>query len=228
MKQKLKDARPLLILVGFALTCILVLRLTGVVERIDIPALSAWFRDLGFLGAILYMIAYTIRPLLFFPAAVLTLFGGYTFGAFWGTLYDVIGAGTGALLSFWIARKFGRNSVEKLLRGKKIANVDDRIEKNGFMVILYLRLTPMPFDAINYGAGLSKIRLRSFIPASYIGIIPGAFVYNYLGQSLRDVGSSELYIAITLYVLFISIPLVIMGIQRKRKRKSGELQHEKL
>jgi uncharacterized membrane protein YdjX (TVP38/TMEM64 family) len=227
MKQKLKDALPLLILFGFATTCLVVLKLTGVVERIDIPATSEWVRSLGLLGAILYMVIYALRPLIFFPAAVLTLFGGYTFGAFWGTVLDVVGAGTGALLSFYIARRFGRKSVEKLLRGKtsRWLDLDERIERNGFLVILYLRLTPAPFDAINYGAGLSKIKARSFIPASYIGIIPGAFVYNYLGQSLRDVGSAQLYVAIALYLVFISTPIVIMAIQRKRKRSREQIEN---
>ncbi len=225
MKHKLKDAFPLFLLIGFAVTCLSALQLTGIIDRLDIPALSAWVRDLGFIGGLLYMLAYTLRPLIFFPATVLTLFGGYTFGAFWGTIYDVIGAGTGAVLSFYIARRFGRQSVEKLLRGKKILDIDERIGRNGFLVILYVRLFPFPFDGVNYGAGLSKVSARDYIPATYLGIIPGALVYNYVGQSLRDIGSSQFYIAISVYACFAIIPVVIMKVIQKRKGKKENL-HE--
>lgn len=140
IQKKLRDALPLIVMLAIAITCWVVLKATGVVANLDIPALSTWVRNLGFMGVLLYMLTYTLRPLIFFPAAPLTLFGGYTFGAFNGTLYDVIGAGTGALLAFWIARKFGRGSVEKLLRGKKLQSFDERVGNNGFLVILYMRL----------------------------------------------------------------------------------------
>lgn len=140
IQKKLRDALPLIVMLAIAITCWVVLKATGVVAHLDLPTLSTWMRNLGFMGVLLYILTYTLRPLIFFPAAPLTLFGGYTFGAFNGTLYDVIGAGTGALLAFWIARKFGRGSVEKLLRGKKLQSFDERIGNNGFLVILYMRL----------------------------------------------------------------------------------------
>jgi uncharacterized membrane protein YdjX (TVP38/TMEM64 family) len=214
--KKVRDAIPLIVMLTFAMTCWIVLKATGVVANLDIPALSNWVRSLGFLGVLVYMLSYTVRPLIFFPAAPLTLFGGYTFGAFNGTLYDVIGAGTGALLAFWIARKFGRGSVEKLLSGKKLQSFDERVGDNGFLVILYMRLFPFPFDGVNYGAGLSKIRARDYIPATYLGIIPGAFVYNYVGQSLHDIGSGQFYTAIGLYLVLALTPLVYKGLKKQR------------
>jgi len=223
-QKKLHDALPLIVMLAFAITCWIVLRISGIAANLDIPALSAWLRNLGFVGAVIYMLAYTLRPLVFFPASPLTLFGGYTFGAFYGTLYDVIGAGTGALLAFWISRKFGRASVEKLLRGQKLQSFDEQVGKNGFLVILYMRLFPFPFDGVNYGAGLSKIRARDYIPATYIGIIPGAFVFNYIGQSLRDIGSDQFYIAISLYLIFALTPIVYKQVKKHKSKDEGDAQ----
>ncbi|MFD0695644.1 TVP38/TMEM64 family protein [Paenibacillus sp. GCM10027628] len=86
-------------------TCLLVLQVTGVWSRVDMDFLSDWLRNLDVVGGLLYIVVYTLRPLVLFPATPLTIFGGFVFGAFWGTLYDIIGAGAGALLAFYMTRK---------------------------------------------------------------------------------------------------------------------------
>ncbi len=189
-------------------------------EQFDIQALSDWVRDQGLTGMLLYVLAYTVRPLVFFPASLLTVFGGYTYGPWLGTLLDVIGAGTGGLLSFWIARLLGRRGVEKLIGKGKLNVLDERIATNGFLVVLIVRLIPLfPFDAISYASGLSKIRFKQFAIANYIGIIPGAFVYNNIGSSLRDPFSWQFFLAIGLYVLFFAVGLVAQQILKNKQKK---------
>jgi uncharacterized membrane protein YdjX (TVP38/TMEM64 family) len=222
MKQKIKDALPLILLGSFAALCFITLNLTGVVENFDVPGWSAWILEQGWVGALLYIIAYILRPLIFFPATVLTLFGGYTFGAFYGTIYDIIGAGTGAVLAFWIARRFGRGSVEKLLRGKRWQTFDERAEKHGLTAVLFMRLIPLfPFDGINYGAGLSNIRLRDYTIATYVGIIPGAIVYNNFGASLHHIGSKQFYIALSIYAAFALFPLIYRWVKKNKTTEEG-------
>ncbi len=189
-------------------------------EQFDIQALSDWVRNQGLTGMLLYVLAYTVRPLVFFPASLLTVFGGYTYGPWLGTLLDVIGAGTGGLLSFWIARMLGRRGVEKLIGKGKLNVLDERIATNGFLVVLIVRLIPLfPFDAISYASGLSKIRFKQFAIANYIGIIPGAFVYNNIGSSLRDPFSWQFFLAIGLYVLFFAVGLVAQQILKNKQKK---------
>ncbi len=189
-------------------------------EQFDIQALSDWVRNQGLTGMLLYVLAYTVRPLVFFPASLLTVFGGYTYGPWLGTLLDVIGAGTGGLLSFWIARLLGRRGVEKLIGKGKLNVLDERIATNGFLVVLIVRLIPLfPFDAISYASGLSKIRFKQFAIANYIGIIPGAFVYNNIGSSLRDPFSWQFFLAIGLYVLFFAVGLVAQQILKNKQKK---------
>lgn len=184
-KLRLRDWLPLTLYFMFGLGLLLYFRMSGMLEQFDIQALSDWVRDQGLTGMLLYVLAYTIRPLVFFPASLLTLFGGYTYGPWLGTLLDVIGAGTGGLLSFWIAR-----------------------------------LIPLfPFDAISYASGLSKIRFKQFAIANYIGIIPGAFVYNNIGSSLRDPFSWQFFLAIGLYVLFFAVGLVAQQILKNKQKK---------
>jgi len=219
-KLRLRDWLPLTLYFMFGLGLLLYFRMSGMLEQFDIQALSDWVRDQGLTGMLLYVLAYTVRPLVFFPASLLTLFGGYTYGPWLGTLLDVIGAGTGGLLSFWIARLLGRRGVEKLIGKGKLNVLDERIATNGFLVVLVVRLIPLfPFDAISYASGLSEIRFKQFAIANYLGIIPGAFVYNNIGSSLRDPFSWQFFVAIGLYVLFFAVGLVAQRILKNKRNK---------
>ncbi|HBQ76555.1 MAG TPA: TVP38/TMEM64 family protein, partial [Exiguobacterium sp.] len=86
--------------------------------------------------------------------------------------------------------------------------------------VLVVRLIPLfPFDAISYASGLSKIRFKQFAIANYLGIIPGAFVYNNIGSSLRDPFSWQFFVAIGLYVLFFAVGLVAQRILKNKRNK---------
>lgn len=219
-KLRLRDWLPFSLYLLFGLGLLLYFRLSGMMEQFDLEALSNWILAQGFPGMLLYVLAYTIRPLVFFPASLLTMFGGYTYGPWLGTLLDVIGAGTGGLLSFWIARLLGRRGVEKIIGTGKLTVLDDRIASNGFTVVLLVRLIPLfPFDAISYASGLSKIKFREFAFANYLGIIPGAFIYNNIGASLRDPFSWQFFLAIFLYVLFFTIGFFAQRTLRKKQKR---------
>jgi uncharacterized membrane protein YdjX (TVP38/TMEM64 family) len=85
------------------------------------------------------------------------------------------------------------------------------------MVVLYMRLMPFfPFDGVSYGAGLSNIRFWDYTWATFIGIIPGAIVYNVFGASLNAIGSAKFFGAVLLYAVFALVPLWVM--RRKRKK----------
>ena len=110
--------------------------------------------------------------------------GAALFDLFEATLYTWIGATLGATLAFLLARLLGRDFFAQLLAGRLQA-LDERLSRNGFFNMLILRLVPLiPFNAINFGAGLTSIRLRDYVLATAIGILPGTFVYQYLFSRL--------------------------------------------
>lgn len=79
----------------------------------SIPALSAqgiesWIDSLGPWAPVVYILVYTIRPLVFFPASILTLTGGVLFGAWFGTLYTLIGATLSALVGYAMAERLSK------------------------------------------------------------------------------------------------------------------------
>ncbi|MBN8207816.1 TVP38/TMEM64 family protein [Bacillus sp. NTK071] len=183
-----------------------------------------WILSFGILAPIVYMVIYTIRPLIFFPASVLSIAGGLAFGSLFGTIYTVIGATGGAVLSFIVARKLGKTIAKKDWQGKG-RKLQEQLEKNGFFYVLFFRFVPLfNFDLISYSAGLSKIKFTSFFLGTLIGIIPGTFAYNFLGSSLVTGDPKVIAIAVGVFILLSVIPILI----RNRVMKSNSVIKEKV
>jgi uncharacterized membrane protein YdjX (TVP38/TMEM64 family) len=123
------------------------------------------------------------------------------FGLFEGFVYTMIGALCGATLSFYITRILGQNFVKQFIK-HDITHFDDVLQKNGFLIILLLRLIPiLPFDVISYSAGVSKIKYKDFVLATFLGTIPGILVYVNLGDKSTQMGSTSFYLSLALLVL---------------------------
>lgn len=166
-----------------------------------------WILDFGLLAPFIYIVVYTLRPMILFPASILSIAGGLAFGALWGTVYTVIGATLGAVLSFIVARKLGKNLVNKEWTGH-FYKIQRQMEDNGFLYVVSLRFIPLfNFDMISYAAGISKVRPRAFFLGTLLGIIPGTFAYNFLGSSFADGGIQTVLIAVAIFALILLVPL---------------------
>jgi uncharacterized membrane protein YdjX (TVP38/TMEM64 family) len=152
----------------------------------------------GAWGPIAYILLYTIGPSFLVPGAVMTVAAGLAFGAWWGSLWSLIGADTGAMVAFAAGRFLGRSFVERTM-GLRLQRLRQRLERNGFYLTLYLRLVPViPYNAFNLLAGASPIRFKDYFWASVIGMIPGTVLFALLGDSLWKPGSPRFFIALGL------------------------------
>lgn len=159
-----------------------------------------YIASFGIWAPLVFIILFTLVPLTLFPDALLAIAGGMVFGLFYGFIYTMIGAACGATLAFMIARLAG-NSLLKKLKNHNIDHLQNLLNRNGFWIVLYLRLIPLiPFDIISYGAGLARIKYRDFILATLLGIIPGVLVYVNLGDKSLSIGSTDFYIALALLI----------------------------
>ncbi|HKT34526.1 MAG TPA: TVP38/TMEM64 family protein [Nitrospira sp.] len=147
-------------------------------------------------------------------ATIMTLAGGFLFGAVPATLYVNIAATTGATLAFlaaryvlkdWVEEKFGR-WLEPLQRG---------FAKNALSYLLTLRLIPLfPFFVVNLVSGLTRVSLGTYVAATALGIIPGSFVYAYAGRqvgtinSLKEIASPPVIGAFLLLGAFALVPML--------------------
>jgi len=169
---------------------------------------SEWFDDpqrikgevlqLGIWGPIGFMLLYAIGPSLLVPGAIMTIAAGLAFGTWWGALYAVIGADVGALVAFAIGRSLGKGFVDRLVP-ERFQHLLDKVARNGFHIILYLRFFPIiPYNALNLLAGASPITFRDYFWASMIGMLPGTILFAFLGNEMWHPASPRFFIALAL------------------------------
>jgi uncharacterized membrane protein YdjX (TVP38/TMEM64 family) len=122
-------------------------------------------------------------------AVILTLAGGFLFGAVWGTLFVNLGATTGATLAFLASRYLLHDWVERKF-GKWLGPVQQGFAQNAFSYLMTLRLIPLfPFFVVNLVSGLTRMNIGTYVAATALGIIPGSFVYAYAGRQLGTINS---------------------------------------
>jgi uncharacterized membrane protein YdjX (TVP38/TMEM64 family) len=174
------------------------------------------FTDANFAGAVaIFIVTYVIVTGLSLPGAViLTLAGGFLFGAVFATLFVNIGATTGATLAFLTARYLLRDTVERKF-GKWLGPFQNGFAKNAFSYLLTLRLIPLfPFFVVNLVSGLTRVNVGTYVAATAVGIIPGSFVYAYAGRqlgtinSLKEIASPNVVGALVLLGLLALVPVV--------------------
>ncbi len=147
-----------------------------------------WTQGLGFWGPLVVAGFYVLAAVLFLPGSVLTLGAGFLFGVPTGLLTVWIGANLGAFAAFLVGRTIARDWVaRKVGKNPKFAAIDDALGREGFKVVLLLRLSPVfPFDLLNYALGLTKVSFRDYALASLIGMLPGTLMYVYFGSAARS------------------------------------------
>ncbi|MGH7987663.1 MAG: VTT domain-containing protein [Candidatus Binataceae bacterium] len=151
-------------------------------------------RELGRFGdwaPIVFLPLYALAATLFVPGALLTVTGGALFGSIWGTLGNLTGAALGATMAFVIARYVASGWVATR-DGERLGRLMRGVEEEGWRFVAFVRLVPLfPFNLVNYGFGLTRIRLRDYILASFVCMAPGALAYNYLGYAGREAASGQ-------------------------------------
>jgi uncharacterized membrane protein YdjX (TVP38/TMEM64 family) len=210
-----KSLLKLALLVSLVGGAVCVVRFTEFGQTFNTQALRDWIESFPLAFApLIYIAVYIIGTVLLVPGTILSFVGALLFGAYLGTVYTWIGATIGATLAFLLAKSLGRDFVDQLLGGR-FADFERRLEKHGFTSLLILRLLPwFPFNGINFGSGLTRIRLRDYVLATAIGILPGTFVYQLLFAKLgekaltsdwhwSDLADWELGAAIGLFVVFV-------------------------
>lgn len=174
---------------------ILALRLTGLGSLLSLDTLAQHRETLsGFvarnflLAALAYVVAYAVAVALSFPGAViLTLTGGFLFGAVFGTLLTVLGATIGATLVFLFARTiFGENALDRF--GAPAQRLAEGIRRNAASYLLVLRLVPLfPFFLVNLVPAFVGVRLPVYVLTTFFGIMPGTAVFSLAGAGLGSI-----------------------------------------
>ena len=147
------------------------------------------WRDENRIAAVLiFIIVYALAVALSLPGAVwLTIGGGFLFGTIMSTL-SVVGAATiGATLIFLAARYALRDYLRSKV-GPALRKMEDGFRDNALSYLLFLRLIPVfPFWLVNLVPAFIGVPLRTYVIGTFLGIIPGSFVYSSVGNGLGAV-----------------------------------------
>ena len=189
-------------------------------------------------SVVFFIILYIVIVALSIPgASLMTLLGGFLFGVFFGGIWVVLSATVGATITF-LAVKTAFAERLKQKAHKSIQKMQKGFQENEFNYLLFLRLLPIfPFFIINIAAGVLGVSLRTFVIATLFGIIPGTFIYAWVGSGLgfalsqgNAINSKILFAP---QVLFPMIALAVLSIvpilykQLRKKSKTGKEQPDR-
>lgn len=147
-----------------------------------------WLQTMGPWGPVLLGGIYVAACVLFVPGTILTLGAGFAFGVLVGTVTVSLASTLGATAAFLVGRTLARDWVqEKVARSPKFRALDEAVGRQEFKIVLLTRLSPLiPFNLLNYAFGVTRVSLRTYVLASWIGMLPATVLYVYLGSTLKS------------------------------------------
>ncbi|MEX1035786.1 MAG: TVP38/TMEM64 family protein [Sneathiella sp.] len=140
------------------------------------------------MSGLLYVGIYIVVVALSLPGGLLmTVTGGFLFGWLAAGVMTVFAATIGGTLLFLIAATSLGEPLRKKA-GPKLKKLEAGFAENALSYLLFLRLVPVfPFWLVNIAPAFLGVKLRTYIIGTAIGIIPGTFVFAYLGGGLDSI-----------------------------------------
>jgi uncharacterized membrane protein YdjX (TVP38/TMEM64 family) len=151
----------------------------------------AWVEGHGTTGVIVFIVIYVAACVFFVPASLLTLGAGAVYGVIWGSIYVSIASTVGATCAFLVGRYLARDAIQRRIAGNaKFSAIDEAVGREGWKIVGLTRLSPVfSFTLLNYAYGLTRVGLRDYILASWIGMMPGTVMYIYIGSLAGDIAT---------------------------------------
>ena len=227
--QTLTKALPKLFLVALWITGLVALyqyQHTNNLTVTDTTLALFTFISASAIGPILYIAAYTIRPITFLPATALTILSGVFFGLYGGIIYTIIGANLSATVAYFIGRFFGGKNAAA--GNGLFGRFAESCRTRPFITILTMRLIFLPYDAVNYGAGFLKIPYLPYLTATIVGTLLGIATFVAIGASIsveefKTNGISAGAINSTFLLLSALIFITSLGIAKFLAQKNKSL-----
>jgi uncharacterized membrane protein YdjX (TVP38/TMEM64 family) len=209
--------RPVALIV--ALVAIIVMaRVFGLGERLG--ALREWIHALGPWGPGVFVLLYAAAVVAALPGSALTVAAGALFGSVLGVIVVSVASTLGASLAFLVSRYFARDAVARWLSTKETFRRLDRLaEEHGAVIVALTRLVPIfPFNLLNYGFGLTRVRFWTYVFWSWLCMLPGTVLYV-VGADAFTKGVSQGRIPWALIVILALAALILALLVRYARRR---------
>jgi uncharacterized membrane protein YdjX (TVP38/TMEM64 family) len=183
--------------------------------RTHLDILHAEVQQHLLLALLVFFLVYVGVTALSLPAAgVLSLVAGALFGRWLGTAVVSLAATTGATLAFLSSRYLLRDFVQHRF-GDRLRPLNEGVERDGAYYLFSLRLVPLfPFFLVNLGMGLTRMRLRTFVWVSLLGMLPGTFLYVNAGTALAGIDSPRDVLSPAVLVSLALLGLAPLGLRQ--------------
>ncbi|MBW2983009.1 VTT domain-containing protein [Candidatus Woesearchaeota archaeon] len=154
------------------------------------------------------------------PGTAIMVASGFAFGPWLGALYSYLGNVLGSLLAFWLARRFGRSFVERLLSRDAVSRYDAFFHRFHRWLLLLYALPVVPVDILSFVSGLSGLRWRRFFLVVAVGFVPNTLALAFVGDSFRglDAFSLVFYVVLFAVVFFLLAWLFRVFFVHRRKK----------
>lgn len=191
-------------------------------------SLVEWIQEAGALGVLGFALLYILAVVLMLPGSILTAAAGFLYGPVWGLLLVSPVSVAAATLAFVLGRSVARDWIADRVSGRpRFAAIDRAVSQGGFKIVALLRLSPiLPFNVLNYALGLTGVKLRAYVLASLVGMLPGTLLYVYLGSLITsatalasgNLGSGGPWQQV-LYWAGLAATVVVVGLVTHRARR---------
>ena len=176
--------------------------------------IGAWVEGLGAWGPVVIILLEMIQALLApIPGQAIEAASGYLYGPFWGTVYPMIGMAIGSLITFLLARRFGRPLVIRLIGKQSMAKLDDLVRRGGAPFFFLIWLLPgAPDDLACVAAGLTPMRTGQFMVLMLFGRLPGVFASVMVGAYAMHITPTQ-WIVISVVIALVALAIWRWGEQ---------------
>ena len=194
--------------------------LAATADDLSVAAVREVVYELGPAAPVVYVVAYALATVLLLPGTPLTIAAGVLFGPATGSAVAWVGAVVGATASFLVGRLIGRRAVEQVA-GRRVRSLDRFLSERGFVALLLVRLVPLfPFNVLNLVSGVTALRLRDYVFATGLGIVPGVVLLAAMGGSIDDPTSPVFLGALAGFVVLTAVTGLVARRMRRRERLS--------
>jgi uncharacterized membrane protein YdjX (TVP38/TMEM64 family) len=168
-----------------------------------------------------FVAAYLLRPLLLFPASLLTIAAGILFGPVVGIPVAVVAATGSAFVAFQIGKTFSPEAVRSGDGATVLDHWSTRMRSESFLTVMLMRLAFLPYDVVNYSAGFLRIDARAFVAATAIGSFPGTVSFVLAGASLQRLDAGLDGFDPTVFAASLAVFVVSMAVSKAIQRQTA-------
>jgi uncharacterized membrane protein YdjX (TVP38/TMEM64 family) len=178
-------------------------------------------------GLVIYVLLYMLRPVVFFPATLLTLAAGYLYGPVLGVLIVIVASNLSSMVAYFIGRFFGAGILAQASDQGVLNRYAERLRRDSFETVLVLRFLFLPYDLVSYFSGFLKVKWQGFLLATVLGSIPGTISFILFGAAIEGGFTGELpslngwALAVAVLMFMVSIGLSRWFKAREARRVSA-------